>query len=145
MDWLTFIAADIKSLAWPIAAIVALLALKRHVIDLLRALGNRLQTAKGVGIELTFGKGVDQVEETLPLPDTKKIDAPIDTQRIETVSELSQLPPPYIISQAWIRLEQAIRDTVDVPMKISSSIRRQRHIPLRPGPQNAVAIGASLC
>jgi hypothetical protein len=124
LDWLSFISADIKSLAWPIAAIVALLVLKRHVIDLLRALGNRLEKAKGAGIELTFGKGIDKVEEILPLPDTK-IDESIVTQRIENASELSHLPPSYIVSQAWLKLEQAIRDTVDMPIRISASIRRQ--------------------
>lgn len=124
MDWLTFFSTNIKSLAWPAAAIVALFVLKGHLIDLVRSLGNRLQTAKGAGFELTFGKGVDQVEEILPLPDTKDIAGQIDTKRIEGVSELSQLPPSYVVSQAWLRLEQAIRDAVDVPPIITSDIRR---------------------
>jgi hypothetical protein len=34
-------------------------------------------------------------------------------QRIETISASTQLPPPYIVSHAWLRLEQAIRETVD--------------------------------
>jgi hypothetical protein len=114
LDWLTFFSTNIKSLAWPTVAIVALFVLKRHLIDLLRALGNRLVTAKGVGFELKFGERVDAVEEILPAAETKQIAAPTDAQRIESIS-LSQLPPPYIVSQAWLRLEQAIREAVDVP------------------------------
>ena len=124
MDWLTFFSAGIKSLAWPVAVIVALFVLKRHLVDLLRALGNRLETAKGVGFELTFGKGVDQVEEILPVPEAKEITGSIANHRIESVHELSQLPPSYIVSQAWLRLEQAIRDAVRIP--VISPERRPR-------------------
>jgi hypothetical protein len=58
LDWLTFFSTDIKSLAWPTAAIIALFVLKRQIADLLRALGNRLLTAKGGGFEFTFGERV---------------------------------------------------------------------------------------
>jgi hypothetical protein len=44
-----------------------------------------------------------------------QITTPQDAQRVESISELSQLPPPYIVSQAWLRLEQAIRLAVGVP------------------------------
>jgi hypothetical protein len=98
MDWLTFFSTDIKSLAWPAAAIIALFALKRQLIDLLRALGNRLRSAKGGGFEFTFGESVDQLEEILPAQEAKEIVLPTTdaqrtdiAQRIENISELSQL------------------------------------------------------
>ena len=109
MDWLTFISNIIKYLAWPIATIITLVVLKRYIIDVLRALGNRLERAKGAGIELTFGKSVDQIEGILPIAET----ATHDRQRIESISEMSQLHPPYIVSQAWLRLEHAIREAID--------------------------------
>jgi hypothetical protein len=121
LDWLTFFSTDIKSLAWPTAAIIALFVLKRQIADLLRALGNRLLTAKGGGFEFTFGERVDQVEESLPAQELKEITVSLsgsgrleaDAQRIENISELARLPPPYIVSQAWLRLEQAIRENLD--------------------------------
>jgi hypothetical protein len=122
VDWLTFFSTDIKSLAWPTAAIIALFVLKRQIADLLRALGNRLLTAKGGGFEFTFGERVDQVEESLPAQEQlKEITVSLsgsgqleaDAQRIENISELARLPPPYIVSQAWLRLEQAIRENLD--------------------------------
>jgi hypothetical protein len=122
MDWLTFFSTVIKSLAWPAVVIVALFLLKRKLTDLLRGLGNRLTKAKGGGFEFTFGERVDQVEESLPPSEVKEITLPTAdahiperVKRIESISELSQLPPPYIVSQAWLKLEQAIRDAVVIP------------------------------
>jgi len=115
MDWLTFFSTNIKSLAWPIVVIVALFVLKRQITNLVYVLGNRLLTAKGGGFEFTFAERVDQVEEILPAPESKEITAPPDPQRIESISQSSQLPPPYIVSQAWLRLEQAIREAVQIP------------------------------
>jgi hypothetical protein len=53
-------------------------------------------------------------------------DAAQRIDRFENISELSRLPPPYIVSQAWLRLEQAIRDAVDLPPRtsITSELRR---------------------
>lgn len=120
MDWLTFFSTDIKSLAWPTAAIVALFLLKRELRGFVKTLGNRLRSFKGFGFETTFAEAVDQIEE---LPEVKEITASFsgsgrleaDTQRIETISELSQLPPPYVVSQAWLGVEQAIREAVKIP------------------------------
>lgn len=115
MDWLTFVVTAIKALAWPAVVIVVAFVLKRNLGDLLRSLGNRLEKAKGGGFELTFGKAIDQVEEALPGPEVKEVSAAISPRKIEAVLELSQLPPAYIISQAWLQLEQTIRATADMP------------------------------
>ena len=84
--------------------------LKRQIANLLADLGNRILTAKGGGFELTFGQRVDQIEEILPATEAKEIVASSDPERI---SGLAQLPPPYIVSQAWLGLEQAIREALD--------------------------------
>lgn len=115
MDWLTFLAAAIKALAWPAVAVVGLFVLKRNIGDLLRSLGNRLEKAKGAGFELTFGKAIDQVEESLSAGEVKEISGRTSPQRIEAVSELAQLPPAYVVSQAWLKLEDAIRRAAIIP------------------------------
>ena len=127
MDWLTFLSAVIKALAWPSAVIIAVFVLKSSLGDLLRSLGSRLEKAKGAGIELTFGKAIDEVEETLPVVKVDEVSAPISPKKIEAVSELSQLPPAYIVSQAWLRLEQTIRDAVETPTTISPHTRRSSY------------------
>jgi hypothetical protein len=123
VDWLTFLAAMVKALAWPAVVVVALLVLKRNIGDLLRSLGERLEKAKGAGIELTFGKGVDQVEEILPAPEAREITGSISSGRMEAVSAAAHLPPAYIVSQAWLKLDQAIRAAVAVPQQ-SPGVRR---------------------
>ncbi len=127
MDWLTFLATVTKALAWPGVVVVAVFVLKRSLSDLLQSLGNRLEKAKGAGIELTFGKAIDEVEESLPAPDIKAVSAPISSKKIEAVSELSQLPPAYIVSQAWLSLEQAIHAAADIPKSPPGS----RRVPYR--------------
>ena len=129
MDWLTFFSTDIKSLAWPTAAIVALFLLRAELRGLVRTLGNRLRSFKGFGLETTFAEAVDQVEELLPAPEVREITRLEGdrAQRIENISALAQLPPAYIVSQAWLRLEQAIREAVSIP-------------PARPGNRRRLAV-----
>ena len=121
MDWLTFLSTDIKSLAWPIAAIVAVFVLRGELRGFVRTLGNRLRSFKGFGVETTFAEAVDEVEELLPASEAKEVTASFpgsgrleaDAQRIENIAELSRLPPLYIVSQAWLRLEQAVQEALD--------------------------------
>lgn len=97
--------------------------MKRELRGLVQTLGNRLRSFKGFGVETTFAEAVDEIEELLPTPQLKEITASFsgsgrleaDAQRIENISELSQLPPPYVVSQAWLRVEQAIQEAVDIP------------------------------
>jgi hypothetical protein len=113
LDWLTFISTVTKSIAWPTVAVIALVVLRGDLAALIRTLGPRLQKAKGPWGELTFGQGIDDVEDKLPSAETKAIAEADDTKRIEDASELARLPAPYIVSQAWLRLEKAIRNAVD--------------------------------
>jgi hypothetical protein len=124
MDWLTFVSTNIKSLAWPGVVLIALLVLRRQLGDLLHTLGTRLQTAKGGGLEFVFGEAVDQIETSLG----GEVKEP--AVQIENISQLSQLPPPYVVSQAWLKLEQAIRDTVDT--SATDITARTRKPPLSP-------------
>ncbi|MGP0009860.1 MAG: hypothetical protein ACLPIG_14330 [Methylocella sp.] len=116
MDWLTFISTVINSIAWPTVAVIALVVLRSDIAALLGKLGSRLQTAKGAGVELTFAQGVDDIEDKLPPAETKAITEVKDTKQLEDFTELARLPPPYIVSQAWLRLEHAIQSAVDASL-----------------------------
>jgi hypothetical protein len=107
LDWLTFLATSIKSLVWPTFGLIGLFVFKRQIANLLSALGSRLVTAKAVDFEFTFSERVTHLEDSLlalPAPETKQIAAGEETEHVE----LSKFPPPYIISQAWLRLEGAM-------------------------------------
>lgn len=113
LDWLTFFSTTIKSLAWPMVAIISLLVLRKDAGSLLNKLGSRLQKAKGPYGEITFGEGIDGIENKLPPSEPSAPIEVIDTNKIDDVSELARLPPPYIVSQAWIRLEHKIKSAID--------------------------------
>ena len=51
-----------------------------------------------------------------------------DAQRIEQILALTQLPPAYIISMAWLRLEQAIREAVNIPPSRAGNRRPARSL-----------------
>jgi hypothetical protein len=119
MDWLAFISSIGKTLvSWPVAAVITLVVLKRQVAAVLLVLGNRLSTMKLFGLELSFTEVMGKLEGQLPsLVATKLSITPAEPKQIEnfvdTRSELSKLPPAYVVSQAWIRLRQAIYDAVE--------------------------------
>lgn len=116
MDWLTFFSTNIKSLAWPAVAVTIVFILKRQIGDLIHTLGVRLEKVTVGGQELVFGKAVDEIEATL----AGKVKEPATP--IETISELSQLPPPYIVSQAWLKLEQALREAASPFISYSNQV-----------------------
>ncbi len=122
MDWLIFLSTNIKSLAWPVAVVAVVLVLKHDVRALLRSLGPRLRKFKVPFVELTFGQVVDEVEPKVHPEDTNVI---TDAKHIENVSALTRLPPPYIVSQAWLRLEQAIRKAVDKKLSNEPAAKRR--------------------
>jgi hypothetical protein len=138
MDWLTFFSTNIKAVAWPITIIVVLVLLRTELRAAVSNLARRLQSFKGFGFETTFGEVLDQTEQALPTPEVQQITASASfagsgglegdaaARRIETISTLAQLPPPYIVSQSWLRLEQAIREVHDKKYADSGQGPRRR-------------------
>jgi hypothetical protein len=73
---------------------------------------SRQQTAKDTGIELSFGARIDEVEKSFPTVELNQPAAPSNAKRIEEITDLSALPPAYVISRAWLRVEDAIARAV---------------------------------
>ncbi len=121
MDWLTFISAESKTLAWPIVAVIAVLVLRREARRVLVELGHRLRSAKAGGVQLEFTEGIEKAEErevvsTLPInkpdiiADATSYAAPtVDSDISKLANKMVGLPAPFIISQAWLHLEEELR------------------------------------
>jgi hypothetical protein len=96
MGWLTFVADIIKSLAWPGVALGTLFLFKPHLAALL----DRLKTMEAeVGV-LKFRAGlqvVEEVEEKAAAPGGKDILVLPEPEQLEIRSELSTLPPAYVV------------------------------------------------
>ena len=116
MDWITFIVSETKAIAWPTVVLTAVVILKQQISGLIAELGSRLKTAKGGGIELSFGARIDEVEKGLPVAELTQLTAPSNVKRIEAIADLSGLPPAYVISQAWLRVEEEIGRSVAIPV-----------------------------
>lgn len=103
MDWLTFIVRIVETLVWPI--VVGLIAWTQRaplgrLIDKLR-----LRSLKWGDAEATFGEELDRIEETIAPPLATGV-----RELQEITAKAAQLPPAYIVQQAWSRLEQAINE-----------------------------------
>jgi hypothetical protein len=112
LDWLTFFSTVMKAIAWPLLIGIIVIVLRQHIETFLNTLGTRLKTAKGGGLEFTFREAINEVEEKLPPAEMEAITKAQD-KHIDQVSDLARLPPPYIVSQAWLRLEEALRKAGD--------------------------------
>lgn len=121
VDWLTFIVSETKALVWPAVVLTTVITLRQQISSLVAELGGGLKTAKGGGIELSFGARIDEVEKSLPTAELSQITAPSNIKRIEQITDLSALPPAYIISQAWLRVEEEVGRSVAIPASNSGA------------------------
>ena len=113
MDWLTFFLQPSKR-CWPgQSPLSSLFVLKRQIAAVFVGLGDRLATIKVPGFEATFTQRMNKVEETLPAPLAVELSTTLDPKQLETRSESSKLPPAYVISHAWLRLQQTLYEAVE--------------------------------
>jgi hypothetical protein len=97
MDVLTFVAAIVKALAWPVAAIVIAVLFRKQ----LRALLERIRKGKIGPAEFEFEQEVKELVEQTPAP----LQLPTPTAA-PTVS-LATNNPRAAILEAWLRVESS--------------------------------------
>lgn len=96
MDWKTFIAEIISSLAWP--ALIAFILVKNK--DQITRLIETLKTLKAGDFEFDFTNEIRELKEI------EETDIDIMDQDISK----SRLPTKYMITELWLRLENGIND-----------------------------------
>ncbi|MBS0641227.1 MAG: hypothetical protein JSS43_15240 [Proteobacteria bacterium] len=102
MDAGTFIVRIVEAIAWPVTAGLIFWKLRGRVGDLI----DSIQRLKWKDTELTFGKQLDRVEaERPPAP---VVEADENAPQLEQIAAEAQLPPAYIVQQAWLRIERVI-------------------------------------
>ncbi|AON55453.1 hypothetical protein [Herbaspirillum seropedicae] len=114
MGWFEFIAALTASLAWPIVAIVALIVLRKHLVELLA----KVTKLSLPGVEAEFRSGLEQVE-ALTWSSVKSAAQENEGVRYSIGSPAPvlerdplalQANPTGVIMEAWKELEAAARD-----------------------------------
>ena len=99
MDWLSFIAAIVKALAWPLTALGIFLVLRRPLLALVPLLAR----LKFKDFELDFGRRLAEVSaEAARLPSVRAGNA-----ADEALLRLAPVAPRAAILEAWLRLEAA--------------------------------------
>jgi hypothetical protein len=108
MDWLTFITKVTEALAWPIASVVILLLLRKHV----EALVPLLKKVKAGPLEAEFERELKVLRDTAS-QETQPIQA-ADTlsPREEKLHRLAEINPRSAILEAWQHVEVAARKRV---------------------------------
>lgn len=103
MDWLSFIANMVGSLAWPTFLLIAILLLRKPIGHLL----SFLQRLKYKEFEMEFGQRVGEVKEEVARELPTQGEEALPLPEIETFVRLGDLSPRSIIMQTWIAVEQA--------------------------------------
>jgi hypothetical protein len=112
LDWLTFIAQIVQSLAWPTGLVILILLIRRPLLALLP----ELDTLKLKGFELTFRKKIEEVDKkadlVLPLPEEGRIDKiPQKGGEIEERElDLTDFSPRAAVLESWLKVEEALRN-----------------------------------
>ena len=102
MDWLSFIAAVVKALAWPLTVLGIFLVLRRPLTGLIPLLAR----LKIKDLELDFGRRLAEVSvEAASLPGGRS--ATGRPAGDDAVLRLAAAAPRAAILEAWLRLEAA--------------------------------------
>jgi len=128
LDWLTFIAELIKTLAWPLTVLAILILLRKPLVGLIPL----LQRIKYKDFELEFGRQVREVRaeanEELPPPQKPKAMIP---QAPDPILELARVSPRAAVTEAWRQVEAAALDAAqrnNVPLKYREAVSPVRVI-----------------
>lgn len=138
MDILQFIASMVNSLAWPAAAIVMVIILRRPIAALLRRGQVKRLKAGPAGLELEyFDEKLKEANEALAEEPTQAASLTISTipeiamTRDDFMTELRQLAevaPSAAILESFARLEKALRYTVESASGLEATPRRPTSI-----------------
>jgi hypothetical protein len=103
MDWLTFIAAVLKAVAWPLTTVAILVILRRPLLGLIPL----LRKLKWKELELEFEKQIVELKteaaQALPAPPTVSLTKPAASR----LAELAEIAPRSAIIEAWIDVQHA--------------------------------------
>jgi hypothetical protein len=102
MDWMSFVAALVKALAWPLTVLGIFLVLRRPLLALVPLLAR----LKFKDLELDFGRRLAEASaEAASLPSARP--APGLAEAEDALLRLASMAPRAAILEAWLRLEAA--------------------------------------
>jgi len=114
MDFLTFIATIVESLAWPASLLVTLFMMRRPLAELLPY----IQRLKYKDLEVDFAKKLERIEAVMDSVDEGSIpknelpveveQEPLPKTRAELLEKLAELSPNAAILESWQNVERTL-------------------------------------
>jgi len=103
VDWLTFVATVLGSLAWPAAVLLIALLLREPI----RALLPLLQRLKYKDLEVEFGKRVEEVRDEVVRELPSDVLPELPTGESAALARLAEVSPRAAVLEAWREVESA--------------------------------------
>lgn len=107
MDWMQFVAALTSALAWPVAVVIIVLALKNHVLELLP----KIRSLKLGDLEIDLEEKLKSVEEDLS-SNTDVAGAPTTPAIPAETAQLAAASPRAAIMHSWFEVESALNSLI---------------------------------
>lgn len=118
MDLLTFLSDLVKSLAWPVTAVVLVVLLRKPIVELIPL----LKRLKYKELELEFSQEVSELKaEADAIAKEKGEPPPSDVQGSEQLLDLVSFSARAAIMEAWLEVETAAVNTASSFWGVSSS------------------------
>lgn len=136
MDWMEFVASVVRSLAWPLVFLVAVVLFSDEIRSLLR----RIRTGKVLGTEWDFGEGIEKAETaraqaSVATPRTERLNASgvaADDKMADLVLATAT-NPSYAVIATW----EMLLASVDDFLRVALSENDKAWLPKGPGNQSA--------
>lgn len=114
MDFLTFVAAIVGSLAWPLSLLISVFLMRKPLADLIPA----IRRLKFKDLEVDFGKELEKIEaemdtiENEPKPKNELLaeveSEPLPRTRNELIEKIATLSPNAAIIESWRNVERTL-------------------------------------
>jgi hypothetical protein len=113
MDFLTFIATIVGSIAWPASLLAALFMMRRPLAELLSG----IRQVKYKDLEVDFGKKLEEIEAVMDTVKEAQLKGEIPAQvqpeplpktRAELLDKLAELSPNAAILESWRNVERTL-------------------------------------
>lgn len=110
MGWFEFISSVVSSTAWPIVALMGILAFKRPILEAIP----RLQKLKYKELEAEFSRELDKIEveaKVAGLEATAEVKQDNDFE--QALQQISEISPDAAIVEAFRRIERSAKELID--------------------------------
>jgi hypothetical protein len=112
MNWMELTASLVRSMAWPVAVVVAVVILRKQLAAIL----DRVGSAKVGPVEVIFDRELNEVRQGLEQANEQTPDVATGTRASGTLmadlDKLADASPPATVLEAFAQIEQELRQAL---------------------------------